>query len=284
MDDPLLRAVCDNPPDDTVRLAYADHLDEQGLPERAEFIRLQVWRAANKLRPASGAKVSPSHRCTVCGALWHQVPETLWWTLASESCAPCCDNNPEFLDVIAPLAPDDVRRLLRERELLVYFPAAPYWNIPPALTETHPHRGLGAAGQSLIFCHGSEVREVRCLFDRGFVRSVQCEMADWIAAGPEFVALHPVERVLITNVRVWREDGAEQYGFWDDATRVNFGEDQDGGYLPTPLFDAVWDLFPKNRHEDEFGRWMIWVTEAAAVDALSDGCISWALDTAEVPS
>ncbi|VTU02371.1 Repeat-companion domain TIGR02996 OS=Singulisphaera acidiphila (strain ATCC BAA-1392 / DSM 18658 / VKM B-2454 / MOB10) GN=Sinac_4455 PE=4 SV=1 [Gemmataceae bacterium] len=46
--EPFLRAICADPEDDTVRLAYADWLDENGDPDRAEFIRLQV---AVPLRP-----------------------------------------------------------------------------------------------------------------------------------------------------------------------------------------------------------------------------------------
>jgi uncharacterized protein (TIGR02996 family) len=42
----LLKAVCDNPDDDTPRLVLADWLDENGEPERAEFIRLQIEIAA----------------------------------------------------------------------------------------------------------------------------------------------------------------------------------------------------------------------------------------------
>lgn len=38
----LLRAICDNPDDDTPRLVFADWLDEHGEPERAEFIRVQI--------------------------------------------------------------------------------------------------------------------------------------------------------------------------------------------------------------------------------------------------
>lgn len=46
-EDSLLRAVLRDPPDDTVRLAYADYLDETATGsdsrrERAEFIRLQI--------------------------------------------------------------------------------------------------------------------------------------------------------------------------------------------------------------------------------------------------
>src|SRR5262245_10720470 len=43
--EPFLRAICENPEDDTVRLVFADWLDENGDPDRAEFIRLQIERA-----------------------------------------------------------------------------------------------------------------------------------------------------------------------------------------------------------------------------------------------
>src|SRR4051794_24185031 len=38
----LLNAIRDNPDDDAPRLIYADWLDENGQPERAKFIRLQI--------------------------------------------------------------------------------------------------------------------------------------------------------------------------------------------------------------------------------------------------
>jgi uncharacterized protein (TIGR02996 family) len=43
--EPFLRAICENPEDDTARLVYADWLDESGDGDRAEFIRLQVAQA-----------------------------------------------------------------------------------------------------------------------------------------------------------------------------------------------------------------------------------------------
>ena len=42
----LLQAVHDRPGDDSVRLVYADWLEEQGDDARAEFVRLQLDRAA----------------------------------------------------------------------------------------------------------------------------------------------------------------------------------------------------------------------------------------------
>lgn len=38
----FLRAICETPEDDVVRLVYADWLEEHGQPERAEFIRVQI--------------------------------------------------------------------------------------------------------------------------------------------------------------------------------------------------------------------------------------------------
>jgi uncharacterized protein (TIGR02996 family) len=41
----LIHAICDDPDDDTPRLAYADWLEEHGHLERAEFVRVQVRMA-----------------------------------------------------------------------------------------------------------------------------------------------------------------------------------------------------------------------------------------------
>ena len=41
----LLRDILDDPEDDGPRLVYSDWLEENGLPERAEFIRVQVEKA-----------------------------------------------------------------------------------------------------------------------------------------------------------------------------------------------------------------------------------------------
>jgi uncharacterized protein (TIGR02996 family) len=40
------RAILSHPDDDTPRLTFADRLEEEGEPERAEFIRVQVAIAA----------------------------------------------------------------------------------------------------------------------------------------------------------------------------------------------------------------------------------------------
>lgn len=57
-EDALLRAILDNPDDDTPRLAYADHLDETPTPKRvarAAFIRdqIEIARAVHTSEPVS---------------------------------------------------------------------------------------------------------------------------------------------------------------------------------------------------------------------------------------
>src|SRR5262245_13423738 len=44
--DAMLRAIVDSPDDDRPRLLYADWLEEQGDPERADFIRVQCSLAS----------------------------------------------------------------------------------------------------------------------------------------------------------------------------------------------------------------------------------------------
>jgi uncharacterized protein (TIGR02996 family) len=51
--EPFVRAICANPDEDTVRLVYADWLDENGDPDRAAFIRLQIeWARTEYKDPA----------------------------------------------------------------------------------------------------------------------------------------------------------------------------------------------------------------------------------------
>lgn len=67
--EPFLHAICTNPEDDTVRLVYADWLDENGDPERAEFIRLQVAQA-DKPRAYDEAYFRAEALCKKNSATW----------------------------------------------------------------------------------------------------------------------------------------------------------------------------------------------------------------------
>ncbi|MFO0824094.1 MAG: TIGR02996 domain-containing protein [Gemmataceae bacterium] len=67
----LLAAIIANPDEDTPRLVYADWLDENGQPERAEFIRLQI-RSANLPDSPEGliVKQRVMRLCDKYGVTW----------------------------------------------------------------------------------------------------------------------------------------------------------------------------------------------------------------------
>jgi len=77
--DALFRACLDDPDDDLPRLVYADWLQENGEPERAEFIRLQVviarhWRTGDIPAGAEGreSELRAAHK-----AEWNPLPAPL---------------------------------------------------------------------------------------------------------------------------------------------------------------------------------------------------------------
>ena len=54
----LLQAVCEAPDDDGPRLVYADWCEDNGQPERAEFIRSQIRRDGNGLQIRVGGSAA----------------------------------------------------------------------------------------------------------------------------------------------------------------------------------------------------------------------------------
>lgn len=74
----LLAAIVADPADDTVRLAYADYIEEEGNSARAEFIRVQI--EAERLHPDSNARARLEARAEALFAE-HWIE---WW---GEVCA-----------------------------------------------------------------------------------------------------------------------------------------------------------------------------------------------------
>ena len=82
--DALFRAICEQPREDTPRLIYADWLQENGKPERAEFIRLQceAWHLCPAYPTVNEARTAASRLLKQYGDLWHSelpvVPGVEW--------------------------------------------------------------------------------------------------------------------------------------------------------------------------------------------------------------
>jgi uncharacterized protein (TIGR02996 family) len=83
--DALLRAICENPREDTPRLVYADWLEENGQPERAAFIRTDVAMAlhekwdAGRLRCEEGLTRKKLLAQPWAGGLFPPLPKDFEW-------------------------------------------------------------------------------------------------------------------------------------------------------------------------------------------------------------
>jgi uncharacterized protein (TIGR02996 family) len=85
--DILFRVICENPQEDTPRLAYADWLEENGQAERAEFIRLQceAWNLTPQYSSIHEARTRASELLKRYGDKWYRelpsVPGVEWSSL-----------------------------------------------------------------------------------------------------------------------------------------------------------------------------------------------------------
>jgi uncharacterized protein (TIGR02996 family) len=113
----LLRAILREPAEDTPRVLYADYLDENGQPARAEVIRVQIELAPHRTRPRGGRSNIPSHRCVECNTLWTRWENDGTWSLACADAEPCCDNV-AMGEQIVPLDAATVELFCRESNLL----------------------------------------------------------------------------------------------------------------------------------------------------------------------
>ncbi len=74
----IFRAIRENPSDDMPRLVYADWLQENGQPERADFIRLQceVWHLCPAYPNITEARMAASRLLKEYGDQWHaELPD-----------------------------------------------------------------------------------------------------------------------------------------------------------------------------------------------------------------
>jgi uncharacterized protein (TIGR02996 family) len=69
----LFRAILENPADDMPRLLFADWLQENGKPERAEFIRLQceAWHLCPQYATVTEARTAASRLSKQHADAWH---------------------------------------------------------------------------------------------------------------------------------------------------------------------------------------------------------------------
>jgi uncharacterized protein (TIGR02996 family) len=126
------------------------------------------------------------------------------------------------------------------------------------------------------------VREWR----RGFARSVALACAGWLAHGPALVRAQPVEVVRLTDKgpTEYAPGGGPSYWRWFDGSRGSGRryEDAPAGMTADELPGRLWEAYRRLAA----ARGLTWehpAGAAAALDALSEVCLSWARSTGPTP-
>ncbi len=164
----FLADIIEHPEDDTPRLIAADWLEENGHPERAEFVRVQVKLACLEREKCP--------RCDGDG-------------MAHGSDRPFESSGPGTYPGPCPVCRGDALRR-REGELLAIHNHA--WLYGPKGLATY-RDGDRYGWIDKPSNEGGRVIDVE--FRRGFVESVTCSAADWLAHGDEIRRCQPVTRV-----------------------------------------------------------------------------------------
>ncbi len=266
----FLQAIIEEPQDDPIRLIAADWLDENGQPERAEFIRVQ------------------------CGIA--ELEKECW-------CGGCVKKRGGGQHTNGPCAVDQERIILpsgrstqaflrrRERELLALHGAE--WVRPIAEI-----LGLTRWGNAGITCGPNDPQQdTNWTFRRGFICAVTCTLAGWCGKecphchgeghrgrrlpnapcpvchgggrigvhGPALVEASPLERMRMTDRRPWNA-GNHRWGWTNDAADFPAVP----WYLPAEIFNRL-----AGGLQMSAGR--VWYKdENTATTAASEAALAWA--------
>lgn len=240
----FLRTICEYPDDDRVRLIFADWLEENGRPERAEFIRIQI-----AVRDGSASDFERDRE----GVLFRALREE--WADEDILVTP----NPDWF------ADPDGKRLDRASVLIAAgFPA-----------EVRAPSAWMLGGE----CGHCTVRGQP--IDRNFWlgESEPCPACHGTGRTPGHLAglveKWPIERVVVSGPDpLWeRSDGGwvAGPGRWMSAKAGTDPED-------VPLPDGLWEVF-----SDPDNGWP-YPTRTAALAALSDAVLTVARGRATLPS
>lgn len=182
----LLRAVIADPTDDTVRLAYADWLQEQGDELRAEFIRTQCEIDKGEQFDQSG--------CDVCG----NTPDLEGVIEHGRGCYSQHDDGGGTSH--ADYTPR--YQSLLERELSLFVNHRDQWFPVP--------HGYGFNWDIRLTSPFSDDRPAYVV-RRGFVKSVTCTANQWLDIANEVLARNPITDVTLTTTPgvQWGEVGAD---------------------------------------------------------------------------
>lgn len=283
----MLAAVLARPEDDLPRLVFADYLDENGEPERAEFVRVQCELAKWGVTPRAYGN-------------WYVDCRNMQSAGTETECRAPTGSSGDLCEYHA----------LRRREM--YLIGRNVSEEPRTVCPQY-HRWLGDLDSRFVraygFNAGAYCRPEEQSFERGLVTRVWCRLSDWIggecihcihwetsrpghpdcrqcsgtgrtpAHGPRLVAEHPVTRVVITDREPWHNDrGSNPNTIVPEELRLPdvwvwfrqhpTDRPDDRHRLPP----EVWEFIQPNPHAVTAG----FDASEAATSALSQACLAWA--------
>lgn len=268
----LLAAICVNPRDDATRLIYADRCEEIGMEARAEFLRVQ-FEIANIEAELS----KPYEDQDLCNS--ESGIAASWCPVCGDCC--CHDRESSMNDQRCPLhsprsrhcGDESLKKVLgelrqRETELLGVNWAD--W-MPQVFAKTSNQNGFYYC-ENLYTAPPCPTPNIT--FRRGFVETVSCTCADWLAHGRQIVRQTPVMRVELTDKVPESAGNGCRWFFsqWSNESEV----------LPLALvawFNRV-QRWPGAFYHGVSSRFI--VCEEANT-ALSQACINWARTTGTPP-
>lgn len=230
----LLRAILEDPFDDTVRLVYADEIEDID-PDRAEFIRLQIQLARTPWDNTSG-------ECFQCWCHRNGRQGTNGKCHCTEGFR-------------------SVRR--RESELIRSYGCA--WAEPdlPDVVRTLAYRG----DERRFYVWKRIKPRIDCafpvVFKRGFVCEIACETKDWMAHGAKMVLKQPIIHIICegpspstTARRTGGGPNSRCYVWWRSDLKRS---------IAATIPNELWPDPTKRRFN--------FATEALARQTLSDWCV-----------
>lgn len=271
--DAFVRAIVERPDDDLPRLVYADWLEDQGEPERAEFIRVQCEIAELEIVSSSTDGACPENeriyqfrkrekKLLSTDAITDWIPDLP----GLRSMRSIISSRGEDVAHIGWKGPEAVGGVWIEGDFArgfvseVRLPLAAFFGGECPYTREY---------QSRVSGHGEHPSP--CFFSCATCGST----GQRPGLGRIIAESQPVERCVLTGSEPVTDDGDQTLYCWGTADDPYF-ENGNRYELPPSLFDLLPTADAVGHDNDDDTRWLVYPAREAATDALSEACWLWA--------
>jgi uncharacterized protein (TIGR02996 family) len=251
----LIRAILEDPEDDTPRWVYADWLEECGEdPARAEFIRVQLeawklWEARNhRYLHYMGTFEKVYGRPITYEEAYHTTCSCDWCSLRRRE--------GELLKGVVPGG--------------VKFNVCAWsgWPVTGRMWAPGP---VPRVVEFMPYKEYSLEPNIHARFRRGFIQSITLNTTTFHDYAEHLFSLHPVEEVTLSDrtPHLIRRDTDDLYGWWNSHRAWDL-ENGDSDDLPSDLHKHL-----DGEHETD-AHWCWYRSIPEAQETLSRACVKWA--------